>query len=213
MLVSTLFEKAAADAKGKVQSPTVGSTEWNQWLSWANEELDTFGEVHDWPEYRRLNYPVTSAASGTSMALPDNFKKVAGALVINGNPYTEVDQDLFDKYHNSENVFRTGYDSGWFVEWKNATASGASGILPLSHYPTSLATPTDNFVMRNPTYLVKRLKVRIFKYRQDPIFSEIENEADVLLQQMIENEYYKHSQYKGGATTREEEAGFTLGIS
>jgi hypothetical protein len=65
--------------------------------------------------------------------------------------------------------------------------------------------------MRNPYYLVKRLKARIFKYRQDPIFSEIENEASIMLNQMIENEFYKHQQYKGGPITREEEYGFVLG--
>lgn len=213
MDVQTLFEKAAADAKGKVQSPTVGSTEWNQWLAWSNEELYDFAEVHDWPEYKSVQYPITSAQSGTSKALPDNFKKAVGSLYINGNFYNEVDDDLFDKYTAESNVFHTGFNGGWFVEWKGALTSSASGIFPISIYPTSLATSTDNIVMRNPMYLVKRLKVRIFKYRQDPIFTEIENEADTMLQRILENEYYKHSQYKGGSTTREEEAGFTLGIS
>lgn len=212
MTVEQLFQNASSDAKGKVQSPTAGSTEWNQWLAWANEELSTFAEVHDWPEYRHNSYPITSNVSSTSLAIPDNFKKAVGSLVLNGKFYSEVDSDQFDKYTNSSQVFRTGYDGGWFVEWKGALTSGASGIFPMSIYPTSLATSTDKVVMRNPTYLVKRLKTRIFKYRQDPIFSEIEAESDVLLQQMIENEYYKHDQYKGGATTREEEQGFTLGI-
>lgn len=212
MNVDGLFTKVAADARGKAESPTVGSTEWNQWLAWTNEELYSFGEVHDWPELRNQTYPVYVGASQTSMALPENFKKFAGNLVIDGDFYTEVDQDLFDKYGNSEQVFRHGWDGGWFVEWKGQGGSAASGIVPISIYPTSLATATDNINMRNPMYLVKRLKVRIFKYRQNPIFSELETEADTMLQQMIENEYYKHSQYKGGATSREEEAGFVLGL-
>lgn len=212
MDVAGLFEKVASDARGKAESPTVGSTEWNQWLAWTNEELYSFGEVHDWPELRKLDYPIYLSASQASSALPDNFKKFAGNLVINGNFYTEVDQDLFDKYHYSENVFRHGWNGGYYVEFKNVPASSVSGIVPISIYPTSLATATDNIVMRNPFYLAKRLKVRIFKYRQDPIFTELETEADIMLQQMIENEYYKHSQYKGGATSREEEAGFVLGL-
>ena len=40
----------------------------------------------------------------------------------------------------------------------------------------------------------------------------METEADLMLQQMIENEYYKHEQYKGPGVTREEEQGFTLGL-
>lgn len=212
MQVSTLFAKAASDTKGQSVSPTVGSTEWNQWLDWSNEELDTFSEVHDWPENMDLNYTISSAVSGTSLAMPDRFKKMAGSLNIFGDFYSEVDYDQFDKHTNSSKVFRTGYDNGWFIEWKGALASGASVVAPFVGYHSSLATATDTVTLRNPTYLVKRLKERIFKYRQDPIFTEIQTEADVLLQQMLENEYYKHSQYKGGATTREEEVGFTLGI-
>lgn len=212
MLVSDLFNFAASDTKGRFVSPTVGSTEWLQWLSWANEELYSFGEVNDWPEMinRTFSYS-TVDASGTSLALPGNFKKFAGNLVIDGNFYTEVDGDLFDKYTSSDKVFRGGYNGGWFVEWKDPLTSSASVLLPIVCYPTSLATATDYINMRNPMYLVKRLKVRILKYRQDPIFTELDAESELLLNQMIENENYKHSQYKGGATTREEEVGFILG--
>lgn len=212
MDVSTAFAKAAADGKGKAIAPTVGSTEWNQWLSWLDEEYQTNSEVTDWAEYKNLNYTVQSNQSGTSVALPSNFKKLAGSPIILGEFYKEVDVDQFDKYTNSSNVARVGYDAGWYLEWKGALASGASVVVPIVHYPTALASPADQITFRNPTYLVKRLKVRIFKYRQDPIFTEIETEADTMLQQLLENEYYKHSQYEAGATTPEQEQGFTLGI-
>jgi hypothetical protein len=208
MLVSELFSHAGSDAKGKYISPTVGSNEWNQWLSWSNEELMSFGEVHDWPEMTNKHFPIQ--ISGTSGALPSNFKKIAGYPILDGVAQKEVDSDKFDLYDSDEDVFRTGFNSGWFIEFKQ---SGTSVLIPLISYPTSLATPTDSFNMRNPMYLVKRLKVRIFKYRQDPIFTELESEANLMLQQMLENEYYKHSQYEGGATTREEDAGFVLGES
>lgn len=207
MLVSQLFQSAGADAKGQYSSPTSGSTEWNQWLSWANEELQSFGEVHDWLELTKKNVPINT--SGTSGALPVNFKKINGHLFVDGKALTEVDADQFDLYDSTAEVFTTGYNDGWYVEWKK---SGSSILASFTHYPTSLSTVTDQIILRNPTYLVKRLKVRIFKYRQDPVFTEIESEANLMLQQMIENEYYKHSQYKGGATTREEESGFTLGV-
>lgn len=213
MLVSELFSHAGSDAKGRYSSPTLASNEWYQWLSWANDELYSFGEVHDWPELinRNFSYPSVGASS-TSLALPSNFKKIAGNPVIGGQFYTEVDGDLFDKHALSEKVFRTGYNGGWYLEWKDPTTSATSVLIPIVSYPTSLATVTDSFNIRNPMYLVKRLKVRIFKYRQDPIFTELESESNLLLNQMLENEFYKHSQYKGGATTREEEAGFTLGL-
>lgn len=206
MLVSDLFSHVGSDAKGKFTSPTAASNEWYQWLSWANEELHSYGEVHDWPE---LKSPITIQLSGTSGALPANFKKIAGFPVRDGNNVTEVDYDLFNSYASSADVFRTGYNNGWFIETKK---SGTTIVIPIQSYPTSLATVTDSFNIRNPFYLVKRLKIRVFKYRQDPIFTELETEADLLLNQMLENEFYKHSQYKGGATTPEEEAGFTLGV-
>lgn len=207
MLVSELFSHVGSDAKGRYTSPTAASNEWYQWLSWANDELYSFGEVHDWPELINRSYPIQ--VSGTSGALPANFKKVAGAPLLDGTPLTEVDGDLFDKYSTSSDVFRYGYNNGWYVETKK---SGTTLIIPISSYPTSLATVTDSFNIRNPMYLVKRLKVRVFKYRQDPIFTELESEANLLLNQMLENESYKHSQYKGGSISREEEAGFTLGL-
>ena len=195
MLVSDLFNNAATDAKGKFVSPTVGSTEWNQWLSWSNEELMSYAETHDWPEMKNLNYSIQ--LSGTSGALPINLNKIAGYPNLDGKLLIEKDQDQFDLYNN-----------GWYIETKK---SGTTLKIPIISYPTSLATVTDSIIMRNPMYLVKRLKVRIFKYRQDPIFTEFETESNLMLQQMLENEYYKHSQYRSGASTREEEAGFVLG--
>lgn len=212
MNLEQLFNSAAADAKGRATSPTVGTTEWNQWLSWTNEELYSFGEVHDWPELTKQDYLVTADVSGTSLSLPGNFKKMAGPLVVGGEFYSEVDNDQFKQHNQYDKVFHTGYNDGWYIEWKYPLTSSTSVVIPFTHYPTSLATPTHTINLRNPIYLVKRLKTRIFKYRQDPIFTEIETEADLMLQQMLENEYYKHHQYKGGATTREEEVGFTLGI-
>lgn len=205
MLVSELFSHAGSDAKGRFQSPTPASNEWYQWLSWANDELYSFGEVHDWPELKRT---ITVQISGTSGAMPVNFKKFSSAPKLDGTQLTEVDYDLFEQYPSTSDVFRYGYDNGWYIETKQ---SGTTITIPLVSYPTSLSTVTDTFNMRNPVYLVKRLKVRIFKYRQDPIFTELEAEANLLLNQMLENEYYKHNQYKGGSPTREEEAGFVLG--
>jgi len=211
MLVSEVFNAVGADTRGQAVSPTIGTAEWNQWLSWANEELRSHGEVHDWIENTHPHHVVSLGQSGTSLAMPDNFKKMSGSLSLNGVFYTEVDSDQFDKYDSTNNVFRVGYNGGWYLEVKPPSTSGATGYAPHIGYHTSLATATDRIVMRNPYYLVKRLKSRIFKYRQDPIFTEIESEADIMLQQMLENEYYKHSQYRGGATTTEEETGFVLG--
>jgi hypothetical protein len=212
MQLTEFFSHVGSDAKGKYQSPTAGSTEWNQWLSWANEELYSFGEVHDWPELTNHNFSYSSiAASGTSIGLPSNFKKFAGPPNIEGKLYQEVDGDMFTQYASTDKVFRHGFDGGWFIELRSPLTSTTTVIIPLISYPTSLSTTSDNINVRNPMYLVKRVKTRVFKYRQDPIFTELETEATIMLGQMLENEFYKHSQYKGGAVTREEEAGFTLG--
>lgn len=212
MTVDDIFTRAAADAKGQATSPTAGTTEWNQWIEWLNEEYQVTAEIHDWVEYRDLDYTVSAGVSGTSVSLGDRFKKLSGSPYIAGKFYKEVDVDQFDKYHSTEKVSRVGYNGGWYLEWKGALTSGASVVVPVVRYPSSLATTTDNVIFRNPEYLVKRLKTRIFKYRQDPVFTEIEAEADLMLQQLLENEYYKHSQYEVGATTPEQEQGFTLGI-
>lgn len=215
MDVTTLFKHVGSDAKGKFEAPTEGSNEWNQWLSFSNQELDKWAELHDWTELRNPGYVVQAETSGTSVAIPGRFKKMAGSFIINNTFFKEVDSDQFDKYTSSDNVFRVEYDStnaGWYVEWKGALTSGASAIIPFYHYHTALASPNNTINMRNPMYLAKRLTWRILRYRQDPIFTEIEAEADLMLAQMLENEYYKHSQYEAGITTREEETGFILGL-
>lgn len=212
MDVSSLFKSVSADTKGQAVAPTEGGSEWNQWIEWLNEELQVFGEIHDWIEYKNLSYLATAEQSGTSVALPSNLKKLAGSPVINGYFYNEVDPDQFDKYASTQKKCRIGYDNGNYLEFKGALTAGASVVVPIQCYPSALATGSDQITFRNPMYLVKRLKVRVFKYRQDPIFTELETEADTMLKQIVENEYYKHSQYEYGATTQEEEQGFVLGI-
>lgn len=211
MLVSELFKRVSSDTKGQSVSPTVGTTEWYQWLDWSNEELGSYSEVHDWKENADPAYPSTLNDAGIA-DLPSRFKKMAGAPIVSGEFYTEVDFDQFNQYASDQKVFRIIYDEIPKIEFKGSFESGTSVVVPFIGNHSSLATTTDTIYMRNPVYLVKRLKERVFKYRQDPIFTEVAAEADLLLQQMLENEYYKHSQYRGGATTVEEEQGFTLGI-
>ena len=121
MDVAALFKSAASDAKGKATSPTVSSTEWNQWVEWVNEEYTSWAEVHDWAELKVPNFPVTSAQSGTSCAIPDLYKKADGFLILNGEKYTEVDNDQFDLYASTQNVFRPGYNNGNYIEWNDSS--------------------------------------------------------------------------------------------
>lgn len=203
-----LFKRAAATTRGVATAPTDGSNEWNQWSEWADEELYNFGEVMDWPENFTTSFAV-AAQSSTSLALPSNFKKLGGFADFNGRLIGEVDRDLFARY--SDGVTKVGFDNGWYLSWNRALTSLTSVQIPHYFYATGLASPGTNIPMRNPQYLVKRLQVRILKYRQDPIFTEVEAEADLLLRQMVENEYYKHSQYQTPMTDHLQEVGFRLG--
>lgn len=204
MNVETIFKQTSADTRGRYVSPTAGSTEWNQWLGWLNEELYSFGEVHDWKELRR-EIPLT--VSGTSVALPANFKKIAGYVTVDGDLFEQVPEKNYDLYDDDARVLKTGYNDGWYANFKETVGSAT---FPLYSYPTSAATTTDEIRLKNPIYMVKRLKVRVFKYRQDPIFTELESEADLLLSQMIENEYYHHGM-ANEPLTNEQEKGFVLG--
>ena len=201
-----LFTRTAATTRGVATAPTDGSNEYLQWSEWADEELYNYGEVMDWGElFTTTN--VVAAQSGTSVALPDNFKKLGGYPNFNGVLYPEVDRDIYGR----SGGMAVGYNSGWFMNWTGALTSQTSVAIPHYYYPTGLASPMSQVPMRNPNYLVKRLQVRILKYRQDPIFTEIEAEADLLLKQMIENEYYKHSQYASSMSDHLQETGFELG--
>lgn len=207
-----LFKRVAADTRGVATAPADGSSEWNQWSEWTDQELKSYGEVHDWVEYKNMNNVVSSAVSSTSLALPDNFKKLAGYINIGGTLHKEVDADKFDVFTQDSAVVRVGYNNGWFLEWKGALTSQTSVIVPIQSYPTSLLSPASIVVMRNPEYLAKRLQVRVLRYRQDPIFTEIEAEASLMLTQILENEYYKHEQYETAISDHLQEKGFTLGV-
>jgi hypothetical protein len=202
-----LFTRVAADVKGGT-SPTVGTNEYTQWTEFADDEYTKWAEVHDWPELK-VNWQPTLLQSGTSIALPVTFKKITGHP---SNLAEEVDSDTFEILNSNNNVFKVGYDNGWYMQFKTASATTMPINVPLIAYPSALSTGTSQIVMRNPVYLSTRLKFRILQKRQDPIFTEIEAEADKLLNQMIENEYYKHDQYRGERLTREQEQGFELGL-
>lgn len=210
MTKENIFKRAAADTKGEATSPVAATGEWNQWSEWLEEELGSLGEVHDWSELKSV-YATTLPTSGTSLGLVHNFKKLTGAIQIGTNFYAEVPWNSFAQYSNDKKVVSTGYDNGWYVNIKGASEGGSVQI-PVQSYFSSLPSPSSVLNFRNPNYIAKRMKVRVFKFNQNPIFTEIEAEADLMLQQMIENEYYKHTQYQGAAPTHEELNGFELGI-
>lgn len=213
MTKQEILTRVAADVKNDATMPTAGGSEYNQWSEFLEEELSAWAEVLDWHTLKSTQ-TLTLGTSGTSVALPSNFKRVAGFATDGTYRYQEVEFDKFTAYGNSDRVFRIGYDptnQGHYMETKSALA-GKTLTIPMVNYPSALASPASIPNIPNPNYLVKRLKVRVFKNFQNPIFTEIEAEADLLLQQMINNEYLKYPQFAGFAPDTQELNGFTLGI-
>ena len=65
-------------------------------------------------------------------------------------------------------------------------ASGASIAFDFQSYPSSLATLTDISVCPQPDYLVKRSIAYVLEARSDTRFPKVKQDADVILQKMIE---------------------------
>ncbi len=195
--VDQIFTKIASTVNQEAQSPSATSSEYTLWLSYLNRAVQEWSEVNDWEVMRKNFFPPITGLSQATVALPADFKKLAGPVRVQRNSDTEggtlfpdVLPERKDMYSSTDKyVYIMGdISSGFNMIFHPATlASGASVEMSYFAMPTSLASPTNIPVVNDSQFLVDRVIAYIFEARSDSRFQEMEGKARERLMGMIES--------------------------
>lgn len=189
------LEEVLKDVGAYVDQDTTlpSGTELTVRANFVNQALDEWQNAYEWKRLRQ-HHTVSFAFSGTSTALPSNFKRLMTPLYDeskeSGNRYVELDPDERFNRSSSEQWCRVGGNdaSGLFLEFSPAMASGASLVFDYQMYASSMATLQDISVCPNSNFLVKWTQGAILEARSDPRFPQVKADASRLLFTMIEEE-------------------------
>ena len=156
-----------------------------------------WAEIYDWQTlYSEYNVRVSTSTGNASIVLPNEFRKVASYPVITWDgttsdsfPDTEPQsaRQYLDTDKRVELLGNPG--SGYVLRvYGVALVSGASVKVPYFKSPASLASPANVADIPNSDYLVKRSIAYLWESREDGRFLGMKQEADKILQNMIEFE-------------------------
>jgi hypothetical protein len=156
-----------------------------------------WAETYDWKSlYRESNTVVSTSTGNASVAMPSDFRKLAGTPQIT---YDGVNTEYFQEirpqerymYANTDRyIYMLGDQNTGHIMFINSStlASGASISLPYYRSPASLVSPADIAMCPNPEYLVQRSLAYVWETQADPRFPQAKQEADKILRQMLEYE-------------------------
>jgi len=158
-----------------------------------NQALVEWAEAYEWKQLRSQS-ALTFTLSGTSTALPANFKRLMSPVydksVSPNTEYMEIDPDDQYKRVSSDKYVTVGGNnsSGLFIDFNPGMASGMSLVYQYQSTPSSLATLQDISVCPSGEFLAKRTIAYILQSRSDGRFPIVKGESDDLLSNMIEDE-------------------------
>lgn len=159
---------------------------------YVNRALFEWASAYDWDSLNKTYTFNVSYTSTVSLSLPSNFKKPMSALYdYVTNPPTEyplVPKDERFMYQlNEEFAYLDGNDAdGFFLIVPKGLASGASIVMDMQVYPSSLATLNQYAQIPNTDFLVQRGISLVLESRGDSRFPIARAEADRILANMIE---------------------------
>jgi len=174
------------------------SDEYSLWKLYINMAQREWAETYDWQSlYREYNTLTTTAgtdANGTTIALPSDFRKLAGfpKIMADGettNEYGQIDPQKKEMMASDEHycyILNNGSSNYLFAN--GTIVSGASIFISYWKSPASLVSPADVVDCPNPDYLVQRTIAYIWESREDSRFPEAKAEADKILARLLENE-------------------------
>lgn len=202
----------AVHVNGDTSAPTTGDDEYLLWQEALNQAQDDWAGVDfNWPTLRKtLN--TTILASGTSLGLPSDFKKLAGYPQFEGIEFPEVRPEEVSRFETSDAYVTVDYNDLSMAVHPARTSTEAVAIRYWSR-PTSLATTTASSLCPNDNYLVYAATAKVLFSRDDGKYVEFETKAETLLQQMIGDAVHEGEQMDTRVKSRQELQGFTLGVN
>ncbi len=207
--VSQILTQIASTVNQEATAPTEGGSEWSLWLQFLNRAMDEWVNANDWESTKKYFYPSVSGMSTASIAMPGDFRKLAGEPVLfdgsisTGTLYPEIRDEQSGMYGINDKYFHTtgNLSNGFTLVLHPATlASGASLQVMYYSFPTSLASNAEIPLTSDPQFLVERTIAYVFEARSDPRFQIVEQKARERLLGMVENaNLEKFNSYAGSS--------------
>lgn len=221
--VNQIMTQVAATVNQEATAPTAGSAEYLLWLEYINRAYFEWANATDWESLRRTFYPTVTGMSLATVALPLDFRKLAGEVILydgdteRGTSFSEALPEQRGNYGVDDKYLTVRGDqaSGFSLILNPATlASGASLEVQYFSMPTSLASPAEVTPIGDPQFLIDRSIAYIFEARSDSRFQLEETKARERLLTMVENaNLAKFNSYAGSnfVIGPERKQGFRIG--
>lgn len=210
-----IFIRTAGTVNGDATAPTPTDTEYGVWTELLEEANQEWPAAYNFRVLEKT-YQVTAMTSGTSVGLPEDFNKFLGYPEFDGNQYAEVRSEDLALYvkQNYVNVKMNASHIAYLYTspLKGTGGSYVAASIRYIHTPTAMSTGSSTSPCPDDNFLVARLKEKVMKQRGDPAFSLFQDEADAILQRMIENEVVQFVQLdRSTKSTFDRPGGFTIG--
>lgn len=221
--VSDIMTRVASTVNQEADSPESTSTEFALWLTFLNRSQDEWSESSDWEVTRKFFKPSVVGVSVASVALPLDFKNLAGPARLHFGSTTIVEEVPF--INDEQKSFFSSTDklvtivgdtaSGRSLVFSPGTlASGASVQITYFSMPTALSTASQFPTVPDPSFLIDRTIAYILEARSDPRFQLMESKARERLlnmAQMATEDKYSNYSNPNPVSNSMRRAGFRVG--
>lgn len=204
-----LLKSISRNVKGVYETPTGNDlTYWGDVLDEVNEE---WNQTYDF-QNMISTYRTTVLQSGTSIALPNDFKeKFAGYIDIGGDPFQEIDPVEATLLSGTYVKWGGNYSDGYYLEITPATSSVVEAVIKYHSRVTSLSTLTAISKCPDDTFLINRTSELILLEQEDTKYLEYQNRADLALKRMVAMENSTDFQKNNQIRSQNDYNGFIIG--
>lgn len=190
--LSQILQDVGAYVDQDTSTPT--GTELTVRVNLVDQALREWSDAYDWSQLR-FTGTLSITLSGTSAALPTNFRKLLSPVydmsqaISREREYIEVDPSEQYQRQRTDKIIWVGGDDvrGRYIG-SFGFVSLFSGVFDYQALPSSMATLADTCVCPNPNFLTKRTIGLILEARSDARFPQMKADADQELRKMIEFE-------------------------
>ena len=202
----------AVHINGDTTAPTTGDDEYLLWVEALNQAQDDWATIdYKWPQLMKtLN--TTLLVSGTSIGLPNDFRKLEGFPTFAGTQFPEVDINDVARFDTREAFVSIDYN-GNYLAVSPARTSTERVAIRYNSRPTSLSTTTSSSLCPNDNYLIYNATSKVLFTRDDGKYVDFDAKAETLAQQMIGADVHEGIQMDTRIKSKQELRGFTLGIN
>lgn len=183
-------------------SSSIDSSDYSLRLNMINRRERMWAEAGKWNNLvKEFNSLISTSTGNTSIALPADFRALAGypEITFDGSTtskYSEIkpqEEGRFnpavDKYVKILGNPNTGYTMVGSPGTSNRLFTSGASVKVIYHsIPTSHASPANQISCSNPEYIVQGVIADFWESREDPRYQNAKVEANLILQNMLEYE-------------------------